>query len=198
MVLLTAQVEITRLVLDDPDAALLQVSVVNALNTLHESELLQARHAELLQRLSFDGCMPRDRAGRVVIPRQLQLQMLQEGATSADERLSLDSWVSACGDAPIRVDGEWVQAESVWDRSECRLAIPDAERGQRLVPTFRKATASLSFSVDEAMIDVATVARCLENALNLTGIGMLRPSFGRGRVLRIEHQSPGERGAAVA
>lgn len=183
MALFTAHIEVAHLVLDNPEAAALQVSVVGALNALHESQKLQARHAELLQQLSFEACLPRDRSGRVVLTRDIQRQMLLEGASSGEQRVALDSAVEVCGDAPIRVDGAWVVAEQVWNRVDCRLQLTDAGRW---VPMFRKATAALSFAVDEEVIDVNRVRLCIENALNMTGIGMLRPSYGRGRLIFVE------------
>lgn len=183
MALFTAHIEVAHLVLDNPEAAALQASVVGALNALHESQKLEARHAELLQQLSFEACLPRDRSGRVVLTRDVQRQMLLEGASSGDQRAALDRAVEVCGDAPIRVDDDWVIAEQVWNRVDCRLQLPDAGRW---VPMFRKATAALSFAVDEEVIDVNRVRRCIENALNMTGVGMLRPSYGRGRLVFVE------------
>lgn len=176
--------KLSRLVLDNPDALDLQRMVAAAQINALDSDKIQAQHIELLQRLAYDACFVRNEDSFAVMPQFAIVNLLREGAKRFDAGQESLSAVNVIGEVELLSRGQPVDVTTAWECLDQRLQVMGVnEVGTRTVPLLSDVTIRFELALDESRVSAVMVERWLSDALNLRGVGYLRPSFGRGRVV---------------
>ena len=122
----------------------------------------------------------------VIIPSRIFEANVLEGARKSKQGKDSLASVFCEQDAVISYDGGPLTIEQLLESEKHRSVMPvrvQRARVMRCRPYFENVTGTTVFALDTTVSQASDLERWIKAALELAGIGDLRPRYGRGRIL---------------